>query len=260
MPFYQAGAIKYFKFPSLDDQGIFHAVFTRHGGYSPAPWSSLNFGASVGDDSKRVMHNREIALRSLNLDPTKVFDLYQVHSTNIVFTDRPLSPGEQHQKADAIVTNQPNVILMMRFADCVPILMFDPKNHVVSISHAGWVGTVDQIASKTVMFMHEKYGTDPENLIAGIGPSICPDHYPIGKEVLNRIHTSFGYKTDLLVYENNDKTYFDLWKANQLLLNEVGVKKVEISRLCTYCNLRDWFSHRGENGKTGRFGVVIGLF
>ena len=243
----------------LENHGLYHAVFTRHGGFSPAPWHSLNFGASVGDNPDRVVQNRETALGVINIRPDSVYDLYQVHSTKIVKTDTPLSPNELHIKADAILTDRPNITLMMRFADCVPILLFDPVKRAIAIVHAGWIGTVDQIAKKTIEGMSESFGTHPKDIIAAIGPSIGPDHYSVGKDVVDRIHASFGNKAGQLIIENDEKSYFDLWKANQLILASMGVDKIEISEICTYCNLNDWYSHRGEHGRTGRFGVVFGL-
>jgi len=259
LPFYNSGSIKYYKFLTLEIKGLYHAVFTRRGGFSPAPWRSLNIGASVGDDVKRVVQNREAALSSLHLNSERVYDLYQVHSTKIIITDQPLSPNVPHQKADAIITLQPDVILLMRFADCVPILLYDPVNRVIGIAHAGWIGTVDRIALKTVLCMTENFHTNPGDIVAALGPSIGPDHYSVGREVLERIRASFGDNTDQIVIYNQDKAYFDLWKANQLILNQVGVNKVEVSGICTCCNLGDWYSHRGEHGKTGRFGVILGM-
>ena len=259
MPFYHVGSIKYYRFEALENQGLYHGVFTRHGGFSPTPWQSMNFGASVGDELPRVLQNRETALSALNLKPESVFELYQVHSSKIVITDRPLSPNEAHIKADAILTNRPNVTLMMRFADCVPILLFDPLNRAIGIVHAGWMGTVGQIAKKTLLGMIDNYGTNPNDVVAAIGPSIGPDHYSIGGEVLDRIYASFGEKAEQLISNHDGKSHLDLWKANQAILCEVGVKNIEISGICTCCNLNDWYSHRGEHGETGRFGVVFGL-
>jgi purine-nucleoside/S-methyl-5'-thioadenosine phosphorylase / adenosine deaminase len=239
--------------------GVYHAIFTRHGGISPKPWESLNFGASVGDDTSRVVKNRELALCSLGLIPESVYDVYQIHSTNIVVTDRPLNKNETHIKADAILTDRPYVTLLMRFADCVPILLFDPVKRAIGIVHAGWVGTVDKIIEKGILEMSRNYGTSPKDLIAAIGPSIGPDHYSIGEDVLSRIQSSYREDADQLVSKCNGNWYFDLWKANMISLHKVGVDKIEVAEICTYCNMEDWFSHRGENGRTGRFGVVFGL-
>jgi len=253
------GSIKYYKFSSFNIPGIVHAIFTRHGGASPAPWRSLNFGASVGDDLTRVMLNRNNALGVLKLKPDVVYDVYQVHSTEIVYTDKPLAVGEPHIKADAIITNIPNICLIMRFADCVPILLFDPQNRIIGIAHAGWKGTVNKIAAKTVTKMVQNFGTNPSDVLAAIGPSIGPDHYQVGEDVINKVAISFGNTSEEVLILNNGKSYFDLWKANQIILTEVGVNKIDVAGICTQCNLDDWYSHRGEHEKTGRFGVVLGL-
>ncbi len=188
-----------------------------------------------------------------------MYDVYQVHSTEIVCTDKPLAVGEPHLKADAIITNIPNICLMMRFADCVPILLFDPEKRVVGIAHAGWIGTVNKIAGKTVTKMVQNFGTNPTDVLAAIGPSIGPDHYQVGEDVINKVDNSFGNSSEKLFVHKDGKSYFDLWKANQIVLTEVGVNKIEVAGICTQCNLNDWYSHRGEHGKTGRFGVVLGL-
>jgi polyphenol oxidase len=253
------GKIKYYKFRILENSGVYHAIFSRHGGISPKPWESLNFGASVGDDALRVVKNREMALESIGIIPESVYDVYQIHSTNVVVTNRPLGRNEIHIKADAIITNQPSVTLMMRFADCVPILLFDPIKRAIGIVHAGWVGTVDKIIEKVVLEMSRNYLTNPNDLIAAIGPSIGPDHYSVGVDVLKRIHSSFPEHTDQLICKRQGKSYFDLWKANKISLNNVGVNNIEVAEICTFCAIEDWYSHRGENGKTGRFGVVFGL-
>jgi copper oxidase (laccase) domain-containing protein len=121
----QTGTIKYYQFSTFDDQGVYHAVFTRHGGISPKPWKSLNFGASVGDDRNRVKQNKISALTVLGIRPESVYDVYQVHSSEVVLAEQPLTAAEPHKKADALITSTPGVTLMMRFADCVPILLFD---------------------------------------------------------------------------------------------------------------------------------------
>jgi hypothetical protein len=257
--FFNTGSIRYYKFPILENIGVYHAIFTRRGGISPKPWESLNFGASVGDDSLRVAKNREMALGSIGLISESVYDVYQIHSTKIVVTDRPLNKNETHIKGDAILTNQPSVTLLMRFADCVPILLFDPVKRAIGIVHAGWVGTVDKIVEKAIQDMNRNYGTNPNDLIAAIGPSIGPDHYSIGEDVQNRIQSSFGEDGTKVVSKRNGKLYFDLWKANKICLNNVGVDKIEVAEICTQCSMEDWYSRRGEYGKTGRFGVVFGL-
>jgi YfiH family protein len=259
MPFNQVGPIKYFEFSSLKLPGIYHAIFTRQGGVSPSPWKSLNFGGSVGDDINRVRQNIERALTVIDVGADRMYQVYQVHSTDIVIAGVPLKPGEYLLKADGIITQRSDLTLLMRFADCVPIFLFDPVQRVIGIVHAGWLGTVNKIVHKAIRMMVENYKTNPGDIYAGIGPSIGPDHYQVGKDVLEQVRRSFGNKADQLIINQHGNTVFDLWKANLYILHELGVKNIEISGICTACNMGDWYSHRGERGKTGRFGAVIGL-
>lgn len=219
----------------------------------------MNFGSSVGDNIQRVKQNRERALAVLDIQEDSVYDVYQVHSTEIVVTKKPRTQDEPHLRADAMITNRPGITLMMRFADCVPILLFDPIKHVIGLAHAGWIGTVNQIAKKTILKMEQEFGTNPGDILAAIGPAIGPDHYIVGKEVIEKVVSSFGDLSENLIIKRGEKSYFNLWQANQVLLNETGVKNIEVAEICTQCKLEDWYSHRGEHGTTGRFGVVMGL-
>jgi YfiH family protein len=256
----QAGSMKYYLSSSLEGFELYHAFFTRHGGISPTPWKSLNFGASVGDDPQRVLQNRQAALVALDIKPESVYDVYQVHSNEIIVTDRPLDAGEAHKKADAILTARPGVTLLMRFADCVPILLFDPQNRVVGMVHAGWMGTVNKIATQAIKIMQGSFGSHPDDVLAVIGPSIGPDHYPVGEDVIRKARISFGSHVDSLLNQLDGKTYFNLWEANRVNLWEAGVINIEIAWICTHCHIEDWYSHRGERGKTGRFGAILGIY
>jgi YfiH family protein len=148
---------------------------------------------------------------------------------------------------------------MMRFADCVPIFLHDPSHRAIGIVHAGWLGTVRGAASAAVQAMQAQFGTDPANLVAGIGPSIGPDHYEVGNDVASQVRQAFGADAPVLISIQNGRTHFDLWAANRLLLERAGVRNVETAGLCTVCHNDDWFSHRAEHGRTGRFGAVIAL-
>lgn len=261
MPFIQKDSIRYYQFESFDDRQITHALYTRHGGLSPQPWASLNVGASamVLDDHQRVRNNRILAFKALNRDPDSMYDVWQVHSADVICAAAPRPREQPHAQADAILTDNPDVTLFMRFADCVPILLHDPVQGVIGIAHAGWRGTVKKIASITVETMTREYGSKPETLLAGIGPSICADHYQVGGEVVAEVDKSFGDRAKDLLSNRHGAVKFDLWQANRLLLEEAGVRHVEVSGICTACHVNDWFSHRAEKGQTGRFGVLMGL-
>ena len=147
----------------------------------------------------------------------------------------------------------------MRFADCVPILFYDPKKAVVGIAHAGWLGTVRGAARSAVETMQARYGCKPQDLLAAIGPSIGPDHYEIGPDVIERVRQAFGADADRLLETRTGRVYLDLWTANFLQLQKTGVEQIEMAKICTACHVEDWFSHRAEKGRTGRFGALIGL-
>jgi YfiH family protein len=259
MPFHQPDSIRYYTFDSISAAGIKHAVFTRRGGLSPEPWESLNVGGLRGDDPHRVYQNRVLSFNTLDRAPESVYDVWQVHSSDVICTTGSRPASVRHRKADAILTDNPEVTLFMRFADCVPILLHDPIKNVVGIVHAGWVGTVKAIVSEVVATMRMAYRTNPSNVIAALGPSIAAHHYEVGDEVIDEVEASFGDDASSLLLHNDDQTFFDLWAANQLLLENAGIENVEKAGICTACNLRDWYSHRGERGETGRFGALITL-
>ncbi len=261
MYFHQSDNIRYLTFESLNT--VPHAVVTRHGGVSSSPWASLNLGGTVGDKPDRVSENRQRAFHSLGFDISSAYDVWQVHGNTVVSTDLPRRENEPHLKADAILTNHPDVTLFMRFADCVPILLWDPIQKVVGLVHAGWQGTVNQTVVSSIQSMQSRYQSKPINIIAAIGPSIGSHHYRVGEEVIKQVEAVFGYESNKLLsnYKMDParSAELDLWKANSLLLENQGIKNIEIAGICTACNLEDWYSHRGESGKTGRFGVLIKL-
>lgn len=259
MPFHQPDLIRYYTFESLDDERIKHAVFTRRGGISPEPWASLNVGGLRGDDPERVYQNRVDSFHELRRDPESVYDVWQVHSQDVIWTTGPRPASVRHRKADAILTDRPEVTLFMRFGDCVPILLHDPTKKVVGVVHAGWMGTVKGIISETVETMQAVYRSHPGDILAAIGPSIAVHHYEVGQEVVDQVKEQFGTVANDLLLQEDGSTFFDLWQANRYLLENSGVTKIEISGICTACNLEDWFSHRGEKGETGRFGALIAL-
>jgi YfiH family protein len=259
MPFQNHNKLRYFQFEIFDSSEITQAVFTRQGGFSPSPWDSLNMGGLVGDERELVEKNRVAAFHAVNRDPDSMYDVWQVHSAEVVIATAPRPKDMEHSKADAILTDNPAVTLFMRFADCVPILLYDPVKKVGGVAHAGWQGTVKKIASAVVQSMAAQFGSNPPDILAGIGPSIGVHHYEVGPEVVNQVEEVFGNQAQSLLPSNNGKVKFNLWAANRVLLEQTGVNQIEMANLCTACHLDDWYSHRGENGSTGRFGVLIGI-
>lgn len=264
MHFQQIDGLRYLTFDLLTEAGVRNAIFTRHGGVSHSPWAALNLGGTVGDDPRHVRRNRELTLQAMGLSNQSVFDVWQVHGSDVICAHAPRPDDQAHAGADAILTNQPDVSLMMRFADCVPILLADPVRHVAGIVHAGWQGTVNRVVQKAIHAMTAHYGSHTRDVRAVIGPSIGPDHYVVGQDVIKQVHAGFGADSEALIKpipdkSVNGKAYLDLWRANQLLLEQVGVQRILLAEICTACHVQDWYSHRQEQGKTGRFGAVVTL-
>jgi YfiH family protein len=256
MAFIQHNGIRYYQFEALQAR---HALFTRHGGVSPDPWGSLNVGGTVGDDLERVHENRVLSFQAMGCAPESIFDVWQIHSADVVCARSPRPAEDSYRQADIILTDQPDVTLFMRFADCVPIMVHDPRKGAVGLAHAGWMGTLRDVATATVEALKKNYGSNPADLVAGIGPSIGPDHYEIGADVILQVMQKYGDESQTFLKSHHGKIHFNLWEANRLALEHAGVCQIEVSGICTACNTDDWFSHRAEKGRTGRFGALISL-
>lgn len=255
----QRDGLRYYSFKILDHSSLTQAIFTRLGGVSPIPWKSLNMGGMVGDDPKRVEENRKLAFQIVGRNPESMYDVWQVHSDKVVCADNPRLVGVDYLRADAILTDNPGVTIFMRFADCVPVFLFDPNNRVVGLVHAGWRGTVKKIVKSAVQSMIQLYGCNTKDIRAGIGPSISAPRYLVGPEVEKSIREAFGVDSKRILNYGNRQVRLDLWEANRILLEEEGLVEIEISGICTASNLDEWFSYRGESQRTGRFGALIGL-
>ncbi len=251
--------LEYCAFRNSEFERTIHGFFTRTGGVSKNQYTSLNLGGSIGDEPDCVNENKRRVFHAMNRSIHSAYEVWQIHSSDIVCSDRPLFTGEQRAKADGIFTSNPDVTLMMRFADCVPILLFNPVNSIVGIIHAGWLGTVNRIVEKAIERAQEFYKANPEDFVAGLGPSIGPDHYEIGNDVTARVKNTFNFKENEILIHKDGRVFLDLWKANSILLRNAGVTRIYNSKICTACDTRHWYSHRAEKGNTGRFGAIIGL-
>lgn len=241
-------------------EGIPHGIFTRHGGVSTAPWTALNVGGTVGDDVDAVRHNHRLMYEVLDVNGDKACTTWQVHGADVVLANGPVQGRKWVARADGVMTNQADVPLVMRYADCVPLLFHDPKKKVIGLAHAGWRGTVEGMGKNMIHAMQTAYGSHPADIQVVIGPSISPEKFQVGEEVVDAFKQHFGTLDGLMQRDPADGTaYIDLWEANRRDLIANGVENVEIAGICTYQTTEDFFSHRAENGKTGRFGVVMQL-
>jgi YfiH family protein len=251
--------LKYYEFESLHQLGIRHGFYTRLGGVSPEPFASLNMATTVGDSSENVLENLRRMFETQELDLESRYDGWQVHSSTCICVEYPRDVRSRAIRTDGLITSNPEVTLVMRFGDCVPVVLYDPVQRVVGIYHAGWMGTVKKIAKNMVRTMEAVYGCNPGDLYAGIGPSIGPDHFEVREDVSSQFEKVFADDADALIQKQAGRTTIDLWKANQLTLEAAGVKRIDIMEICTVCNRHEWFSHRGDRGRTGRFGAMITL-
>jgi len=248
------------------DDGITHFVSTRNGGVSLNEYSSLNLGLNQADIPLNVFQNREIIAKTVGIDSTSFVFARQVHSTNVARafeSDRGrglYSRVTAFPFTDAMVTNSKQVCLITLAADCVPILFYDPLKRAIGVAHAGWKGTVLKISQFVVNSFLEEFGSNPEDLIVGIGPSAGPCCYEIGKEVAEEVILAFGENNNVLKpAEKPDKFILDLWEANRITLISSGVidENIETSHRCTICENHEFFSAR--KGDKGRFGAGIML-
>jgi hypothetical protein len=260
-----AGQVPVYRFDQLEgDPSLVHAVFTRLGGVSRPPYASLNLGHTVGDDLAAVKINHDRMFQALGLDRSQAVGCHLTHGAD-VFVVTASDQGQILGRGDAMVTAEAGVYLSMRFADCTPILLHDPVRRAVGLAHAGWRGTVKNVAGAVVRAMVNELGCSPEAITALVGPAIGPCCYQVGDEVIQAVEADLpasgspgnGYAR-LFSRRNGRFAFFDLWEANRRQLLAAGVGRVEVAGLCTACHTDRFFSHRAERGRTGRFGVVIG--
>jgi YfiH family protein len=282
---------------------ITHGIFTRKGGYSQAPFNGVNVSLSTGDVVDDVLRNRLLVLQTLGIENDPCATLWQVHGADVAVLDpdnevwddwrddwahRSYEVDGQElvwtrrprRKADAILTRKQHVTLALSFADCTPILLYDPVEHVIGIAHGGWRGTVRGIALAVVEAMNQHYGCEPHNIFAGLAPSIGPCCYEVsayvrdlfqGDEQFSEMPTQERYRDAVRasaafsMKQRADRPeptlHLDLWETNhnQLVLAGLLPEHIELPGVCTGCNTDLFFSHRIEQGKTGRFAVVLTL-
>ena len=249
----------YYTFDSLrDSDTLVHAISTRRGGVSPAPFDTLNLSRHVGDDAANVAANLKRLHTALALDPATTVDADQAQANRVAVIGTQ-QRGARIVDVDALVTNAPNVPLLLRYADCVPILFFDPVHRAIGVAHAGWRGTIMRIAAKTAQTMFDAFGTRPRDLIACIAPSIGPCCYRVGDDVITQVRAAFADAGDLLIAQPDGSVHFDLWQANTQQLRALGVTQIETAQICTAHHTDDFYSWRAEHGRTGRFGVIIAI-
>jgi YfiH family protein len=226
-------------------QGFQHGFTTRDGGSSRGPFRSLNVSTSVGDDPERVKENWERLRKATGLVFARV---RQVHGCRVVEAEAGTAPGEE---ADAVISAIPGVAASVAVADCVPILIADPRSGAAAAVHAGWRGTLDRIAAQGVRALMVRHGARPSDLVAVIGPSIGPCCFEVSRELAVRFRDQLGAATG---NPRNLGSRADLWLANEQTLKGAGLtrRRIEVLGRCTSCEDDVFFSHRRDAGRTGR--------
>ncbi|MGH2480853.1 MAG: peptidoglycan editing factor PgeF [Ktedonobacteraceae bacterium] len=292
---------QYHPFPSL-----VHGIFTREGGYSQAPYHSLNVSLSSGNERfEDAVRNRFLALQCLDLVEYPCATMGMIHSWRVLTLDGEPWPDwhddwphrayamdmpgypqgtmlqwtfKPRTQGDALITRQRGVALTLSTADCAPLLFFDPVTEAIGIAHAGWRGTARGIAAATVAAMSEQFGTRPADLLAGIGPSIGPCCYEVSDEVQHifqgqhafaELPTEERYRqlvAQSAIFETvqlpeKESLRLNIWETNrkQLLLAGLTPEHIELPDVCTSCAKERFFSHRADQGLTGRFPAILAL-
>ena len=243
-----------------DINGLQHAMTTRHGGSSTRFYNSLNLGFHVGDNAEDVCENRRIVAQKLGFDAAHLTYAQQTHSANIeIVTSENRGRGALDWQSaipetDTLITRESNTPLVILVADCAPLLLVDEVNRALAVVHAGWRGATSRIASQTVLKMTEVFKTKAEDVRVGIGPTLCVDCFEVGEEVVRAANEIAPQS----ILHDFAKPHLDLRELLREDLRSVRVLDSQIETLpqCPRCQTQDFFSHRGENGATGRFGLV----
>lgn len=258
--------LKFQEFEQLDF--IKHGFTTRLGGVSDGDCFSLNLGYERGDRKENVRENFNRVADMLNISPESMIAGKQTHTTNVLEVGESLSGNgvvldNQLRDIDGLITNVQGLCLVTFYADCVPLYFIDPVHKAIGLSHSGWRGTVQKIGKDTIRRMSETYGSKPEDMLVGIGPSICQDCYEVSEDVIDEFRQAFDsiYWEKLFYQKENGKYQLNLWKANEIILLEEGIQKehLSITNICTCCNSEIMFSHRASHGKRGNLGAFLAI-
>lgn len=240
------------------------AVSTRLGGVSEGYLGTMNMSTTRGDKAEYVEKNHEIFAEAVGYDRKRLVMSDQIHETTVLrINEADAGKGVVRRGVDGLMTDVPKLPLMTFYADCVPLMFYDTKHHVIAMSHSGWRGTVMRIGKITLQRMHEEYGTLPCNVAAAIGPSICQSCYEVDEPLLEAFTGEFGSEAEKWFLPSDKEAHYllDLAAACRYTLIDAGMDEADIAMpdLCTCCNPDYLFSHRASNGKRGNLSVVMEL-
>ncbi len=255
--------VPYLSFPLLEQTGVVrHGFSTRLGGVSKGHCATMNISTTRGDEPEAIEENRRRIAAAIGVEPTDFTYTHPTHPTNVAVVEEK-DRGGKFLDTDGMVTDVPGICLVTFYADCVPLFFVDPVHRAIGLSHSGWRGTVGRMGKVTLELMQEQYGTDPTQVFAAIGPSICQECYEVSGDVIGEFQEAFDESLwQGLFYEKTDGKYqLDLWRANQIVLTEAGVRReqIAVTNVCTHCNPDILFSHRSTGTARGNLSAFLAL-
>lgn len=265
----ETDSVTWLSYPALEQTGcVIHGFSTRLGGASKGHLYSMNLSFSRGDVEENVRENYRRIAKAIGFSEENLVFSDQTHTTNV----RKVTEGDRgkglvvardYTDVDGLVTDVPGLVLATFYADCVPLYFVDPVKRAIGLSHSGWRGTVGKIGKVTVETMEREYGSSPEDIIAAIGPSICQECYEVSEDVIEEFKKSFEkrYWDELYYAKADGKFQLNLWRANEIIMEEAGIPKghISVTDLCTCCNPDLLYSHRASKGRRGNLAAFLSL-
>lgn len=261
--------VTFLTYPELERlPEIVHGFSTRLGGVSQGIYASMNLSFTRGDKEEAVQENYRRIAAAMGFAPGDIVTSDQTHTANVrVITEEDRGNGitrpRPYTDVDGMVTNVPGLVLATFYADCVPLYFVDPVHKAIGLSHSGWRGTVAGIGAETVRRLRDNYGSDPKDIYAAVGPSICQDCYEVSEDVILEFQKAFPESLwpELFYKKENGKYQLDLWEANRQIFLRAGILPEHISmpNICTCCNPEFLFSHRASKGKRGNLAAFLGI-
>ena len=266
----EENGVVYITYQNIEKTGIVtHGFSTRVGGISEDYLGSMNLSYTRGDKKENVDENYKRIANAIGFKPEDLVFSEQTHTTNIrKVTKEDRGKGfvkeRGYKDVDGLITDEKGLVLATFYADCVPLFFVDKVHGAIGLTHSGWRGTVGKIGKKTVEMMTKEYGTNPRDIVAAIGPSICINCYEVSEDVaceFQKVFTNIQVKKILKEGKQPFKYQLDLWEANRMIMEEAGIlsENITMPGICTCCNPEFLYSHRASNGMRGNLGAFLTL-
>lgn len=264
---HQVGDVLYYSFPSFDQiPFVRHGFSTRLGGVSQDTFASMNLSFTRGDDETAVRENFDRFCAAIGVRSEDVVISAQTHTANVkIVTVADRGQGiireKEYTDVDGLITNDPDVVLCTQYADCVPLFFVDPVKRVVATSHAGWRGTAAGIAAVTVEKMVEAFGCNPDDILAGIGPSIGYCCFEVDAPVYEAFCRVPVFDEGCFTADGGDKYHINLQEVNRRWMLKSGIKaeNITVTDLCTKCHHDVFWSHRITGDARGSLAAFIAI-